>query len=149
MKDYLVNCSIDADLPDVFAGRHLIDGEWVAGDAQFERVSPSHGVVVSRSALGGSDETEAAIAAARRSFDAGVWSRISGRERACVLLRVADLIEEKLQTAGVAVVVEAEHSCMSIRGIRKPGSLTITSALRGSFKDNPASRAEIMSLINK
>ena len=62
---------------------------------------------------------------------------------------VADLIEVELQTAGVAVVVEAEHSCMSIRGIRKPGSLTITSALRGSFKDNPASRAEIMSLINK
>ncbi len=62
---------------------------------------------------------------------------------------IADLIEVELQTAGVAVVVEAEHSCMSIRGIRKPGSLTITSALRGSFKDNPASRAEIMSLINK
>ena len=62
---------------------------------------------------------------------------------------VADLIEERLQTTGVAVIVEAEHSCMSIRGIRKPGSLTITSALRGSFKDNPASRAEIMSLINK
>ena len=62
---------------------------------------------------------------------------------------IADLIETELQTAGVAVVVEAEHSCMSIRGIRKPGSLTITSALRGSFKSNPASRAEIMSLINK
>lgn len=62
---------------------------------------------------------------------------------------VADLIETELQTAGVAVVVEAEHSCMSIRGIRKPGSLTITSALRGTFKENPASRAEIMSLIDK
>ena len=62
---------------------------------------------------------------------------------------VADLVEAELKTAAVAVVVEAEHSCMSIRGIRKPGSLTITSALRGSFKSNPASRAEIMSLINK
>lgn len=62
---------------------------------------------------------------------------------------IADLIETDLQTAGVAVIVEAEHSCMSIRGIRRPGSLTITSALRGLFKDNPASRAEIMSLVNK
>ena len=62
---------------------------------------------------------------------------------------VADLIEAELQSAGVAVVIEAEHSCMSIRGIRKPGSLTVTSALRGSFKENPASRAEIMSLINR
>lgn len=62
---------------------------------------------------------------------------------------IADMIEEELQTAGVAVVVEAEHSCMSIRGIRKPGSLTITSVLRGTFKENSESRAEIMSLINK
>jgi GTP cyclohydrolase IA len=47
----------------------------------------------------------------------------------------------------VAVVIEAEHSCMSIRGIRKPGSRTVTSALRGAFRENPASRAEVMSLI--
>jgi len=62
---------------------------------------------------------------------------------------IADLLESELQTAGAAVVVEAEHSCMSIRGIRKPGSLTITSALRGKFKTDGASRAEVMSLINK
>jgi GTP cyclohydrolase I len=61
---------------------------------------------------------------------------------------VADLIERELQTSGVAVVVKAEHSCMSIRGIRKPGSQTVTSALRGVFKTNESSRAEIMSLIN-
>jgi GTP cyclohydrolase I len=61
---------------------------------------------------------------------------------------VADLIERELQTAGVAVVIKAEHSCMSIRGIRKPGSSTVTSALRGVFKTNESSRAEIMSLIN-
>lgn len=61
---------------------------------------------------------------------------------------VADLIETQLDTAGVAVVVEAEHSCMSIRGIKKPGSMTITSALRGIFKSDPASRSEVMSLIN-
>ncbi|MBR9802221.1 GTP cyclohydrolase I FolE [bacterium] len=62
---------------------------------------------------------------------------------------VAELIETRLECRGVAVVVEAEHSCMTIRGIRKPGSETITSALRGEFKTNPASRAEVMSLINE
>ena len=62
---------------------------------------------------------------------------------------IADLIESELASAGVAVVVEAEHSCMSIRGIRKPGSITVTSALRGVFKTNQASRAEVMALINK
>jgi GTP cyclohydrolase I len=61
---------------------------------------------------------------------------------------VADLIDTKLGSAGVAVMVRAEHSCMCIRGIRKPGSSTVTCALRGVFKTDPASRAEIMSLIN-
>ncbi|MEM8864318.1 MAG: GTP cyclohydrolase I FolE [Planctomycetota bacterium] len=60
---------------------------------------------------------------------------------------IADLIQEELDTAAVAVVVQAEHSCMSIRGVKKPGSETLTSALRGSFKTNAASRAEVMSLI--
>ncbi len=63
--------------------------------------------------------------------------------------QVADLIEQQLQTSGVAVIVKAEHSCMSIRGIRKPGSLTVTSALRGIFKTNQSSRAEVMALINQ
>jgi len=62
---------------------------------------------------------------------------------------VADLIEDRLGSAGVAVVIQAEHSCMSIRGIRKPGSHTLTSALRGKFKTDPASRAEILSLMNQ
>ena len=61
---------------------------------------------------------------------------------------IADLIEDRLGSTGVAVVVAAEHRCMSIRGIRKPGSMTVTSALRGSFKSNPASRAEVLALIN-
>jgi GTP cyclohydrolase I len=60
---------------------------------------------------------------------------------------IADLVSEHLQTSGVGVVISAEHSCMAIRGIKKPGSLTITSALRGNFKTNPATRAEFMSLI--
>lgn len=61
---------------------------------------------------------------------------------------IADLLETELDASGVAVVLEAEHSCMSIRGVRKPGSMTVTSALRGVFKTNQSSRAEVMSLIN-
>ena len=61
---------------------------------------------------------------------------------------IADLVEHELNSSGVAVVVEAEHSCMAIRGIRKPGSMTVTSALRGVFKTHQASRSEVMSLIN-
>jgi GTP cyclohydrolase I len=61
---------------------------------------------------------------------------------------IADMICEKLETTGVAVVIRAEHSCMSIRGIRKPGSSTVTSALRGIFKTEPSTRAEFMSLIS-
>lgn len=62
---------------------------------------------------------------------------------------IADLVETRLASSGVAVVISAEHSCMSIRGIRKPGARTITSALRGTFKTNQATRAEVMSLINQ
>ncbi len=60
---------------------------------------------------------------------------------------IADMIQEHLNTSGVAVVISAEHSCMSIRGVRKPGSTTITSALRGVFKTDQSTRAEFMSLI--
>lgn len=60
---------------------------------------------------------------------------------------VADLIEQELQPKGVAVVLEAEHFCMCMRGVRKPGSLTVTSAMRGSFKANYSTRMELMSLI--
>jgi GTP cyclohydrolase IA len=62
--------------------------------------------------------------------------------------QIADLLVEELDPKGVVVVLEAEHSCMSIRGIRKPGALTITSAVQGLFRKNEASRAEAMSLIN-
>ena len=62
---------------------------------------------------------------------------------------IADMLAEELDAKGVIVVLEAEHSCMSIRGIRKPGAVTITSAVRGLFKTNQSSRAEVMSLINR
>ena len=61
---------------------------------------------------------------------------------------VDTFIEDELDTAAVAVVVEAEHSCMSIRGVRKHGSATVTSSMRGSFRTDPSSRAELMSLIH-
>jgi GTP cyclohydrolase I len=62
--------------------------------------------------------------------------------------QIADAIENKLQPRGVLVVVEAEHLCMSMRGVRKPGSRTVTSAIRGIFRDNDATRAEAMGLIH-
>ena len=62
---------------------------------------------------------------------------------------VADLIEERLSARGVAVVVESTHSCMTMRGVRKPGSMCLTSAMRGIFRDDPKSRAEVLGLINR
>ena len=61
--------------------------------------------------------------------------------------QIADVIESILKPRGVAVMVEAEHLCMAMRGIRKPGATTTTSAVRGGFKNNAASRAEVLSLI--
>lgn len=60
---------------------------------------------------------------------------------------IADLVEQELSARGVAVVIQASHSCMTIRGIRKPGSLCVTSALRGIFREDQSSRAEILGLI--
>jgi GTP cyclohydrolase I len=60
---------------------------------------------------------------------------------------IADAIVEGIRPIGVAVVIQAEHMCMVMRGIKKPGSNVITSAIRGSFHSNPASRAEFFSLI--
>jgi GTP cyclohydrolase I len=60
---------------------------------------------------------------------------------------VADLLMQELSPRGVAVVLEASHSCMAIRGVRSHGSLCTTSAMRGTFRSNPATRAELMALI--
>lgn len=59
----------------------------------------------------------------------------------------ADVIMEMLKPKGVVVVVEAEHLCMSIRGVKKPGSITVTSAVRGLFRHSPVSREEAFALI--
>jgi GTP cyclohydrolase IA len=63
--------------------------------------------------------------------------------------QVADTIDQVLHPKGVLVVIEAEHLCMSMRGVRKPGSLTVTSAVRGLFKTNAATRAEAMGFIHR
>jgi len=61
--------------------------------------------------------------------------------------QIADLIKEHLKPLGVMVVIEAEHMCMSMRGAKKPKSITITSAVRGSFRSSSATRSEAMTLI--
>ncbi|HZC07228.1 MAG TPA: GTP cyclohydrolase I FolE [Ktedonobacterales bacterium] len=63
--------------------------------------------------------------------------------------QLADVIMETMAPQGVAVVISAEHLCMTMRGIRKPGSLTVTSAMRGVFQRGSATRAEFMSLIKE
>ena len=60
---------------------------------------------------------------------------------------IADLLIEELDVKGVAVVIEASHSCMAIRGVRKPDSVCVTSAMKGLFRSNLSSRSEVMTLI--
>lgn len=72
--------------------------------------------------------------------------RFQNQER--ITKQVADLIYEKLQPKGVMVVLEAEHLCMCMRGVKKPGSMTTTSQVRGCFKES-ACRNEFLTLINK
>jgi len=62
-------------------------------------------------------------------------------------VQIADWMEENLQPGGVGVVLSAEHMCMTIRGVRKPGSKTVTSALRGSLRDDARTRQELFSLV--
>jgi GTP cyclohydrolase I len=61
--------------------------------------------------------------------------------------QIATYMAEQLGPKGVAVVLEAEHSCMTIRGVRKPGSRCVTSAMKGLFRENVSTRAEVMHLI--
>jgi GTP cyclohydrolase I len=62
--------------------------------------------------------------------------------------QIADFIMNSLKPKGVAVVLEASHSCMTIRGIKKPGSVMVTSSLRGIFRKDPKSRSEVLSLMH-
>ena len=119
MTDLTLIPATDAALPaQPFHARHLIGGEWrdSADGAVTERISPSHGVPVSRAAKGGEAETEAAIAAARAAFDDGRWSRISAKARAAVLLKVADLIEANVDRFALLETLESGKPISQSRG---------------------------------
>jgi GTP cyclohydrolase I len=60
---------------------------------------------------------------------------------------IANLLVEELRAKGVAVVIEAEHTCMIVRGVRKPGAVCVTSAMKGCFRTKASTRAELMTLI--
>ena len=75
----------------------------------------------------------------------GFARRLQVQER--LTTQMADAVMEVLQPRGVLVVIEAEHMCMTMRGVQKPGSLTLTSAVRGYFEKDVKARAEAMSLI--
>ena len=74
-----------------------------------------------------------------------VAKRPSLQER--ITTQVADTLEKALEPRGVIVVIEAEHFCMTMRGVRKPGSITVTSAVRGMMRDDSSTRAEAMALM--
>jgi GTP cyclohydrolase I len=75
----------------------------------------------------------------------GLARRLQIQER--LTAQIADAMVERLEPRGALVVIEAEHLCMSMRGVRKPGSVTVTSAVRGSFRDSMSTRMEAMNLL--
>jgi len=77
----------------------------------------------------------------------GYASRLQVQER--LTTQIAEAIENRLEPIGTLVVIEAEHMCMSMRGVKKPGSITITSAVRGVFKTDAAARQEAMAFIDR
>jgi GTP cyclohydrolase I len=75
----------------------------------------------------------------------GLAARPQVQER--LTAQIADAMVERLEPRGALVVIEAEHLCMSMRGVRKPGAVTVTSAVRGSFRDSMSTRMEAMNLL--
>jgi GTP cyclohydrolase IA len=92
----------------------------------------------------GDDGRIAGLSKIARLVD-GFAARPQVQER--LTTQIADALVDALQPTGVLVMIEAEHFCMSMRGVKKPGALTVTSAVRGLFKSSAATRAEAMSLI--
>ncbi|MDA7483562.1 aldehyde dehydrogenase family protein [Planktomarina temperata] len=101
-----------------YQARHFIDGKIIdsADGRTSDRISPSHGVLASQAALGTAKETEAAISAARRAFDDGRWSQLSGKDRATVLNKVADLIEANEERLAVLETLESGKPISQSRG---------------------------------
>ncbi|MBO9467759.1 aldehyde dehydrogenase family protein [Tropicibacter sp. R15_0] len=119
MKDLTILTCAEQALPqEPFQARHFIDGHYVdsADGRVSDRISPSHGVLVSQAALGGQAETERAIASARAAFDDGRWSRLSGKDRAAVLNKVADLIEANQDTLAQIETLESGKPISQARG---------------------------------
>lgn len=92
----------------------------------------------------GTDGTVTGLSKLARLVD-GFAKRPQVQER--LTSQVADAVAERLNASAVIVVIECEHLCMAMRGIRKPGASTVTSAVRGGFRNDARSRAEAMSLI--
>ena len=113
MLDLNILAEQTVDMPEApYQARHFIDGA-LTGSADgrtFDRVSPSHGIVVSQAALGTATETEAAIKAARAAFDDGRWSGLSAKDRAVTLNKVADLIEANEERLAVIETLESQAS---------------------------------------
>lgn len=110
MSELNVVAISEAQVPnEPFVARHLIDGAWreSAHGATFERVSPSHGTVVTRAAKGNVSDVDAAISAARLAFDKGRWARTSGKDRATLLLKVADLIDRDRERIALLETLES------------------------------------------
>jgi acyl-CoA reductase-like NAD-dependent aldehyde dehydrogenase len=118
MLDLTVIPSTGATPPEVRVNRHWINGAFAPEEAAdwTERVSPSHGVAVSRSLRGTAEDAEAAIAAARAAFDDGRWSELSGKTRATVLLKVADLIEANTDRMALIETLESGKPITQARG---------------------------------
>jgi acyl-CoA reductase-like NAD-dependent aldehyde dehydrogenase len=98
--------------------RLLIDGQWVAAKdgKTIERVSPAHGFVVSQYAGGGPPDVDLAVAAARRAFEGGPWPKMTASERAAILLRAADAIENRVEEIARLDVLEAGKPIAQARG---------------------------------
>ncbi len=112
------NSVSELTIPDTFIGRHLINGAWCESESDewSERISPSHGVVVSKVSKGGASETNRAIESARSAFDSGCWNGLSGKERGAVLLEVADLIEANVERIALLESLESGKPITQSRG---------------------------------
>ena len=119
MLDLKLRVHSDLNLPScIITNRHFIDGQYLesaSGDLT-ERVASSHAVVVSRAAKGTEAKVNLAVAAARRAFDNGRWCRIPAKERAIVLTKVADLIEQNVERFALIEALESGKPISQARG---------------------------------
>jgi betaine-aldehyde dehydrogenase len=120
MLDLTLIPDCGATLPELRVNRHWVGGKFIPSEATSvewsERISPSHGAVVSRSSIGTVQTAGAAIAAARTAFDDGRWSQLSGKSRAAVLLKVADLVEAHADRMALVETLESGKPITQARG---------------------------------